>query len=474
MTISAYPSLIEKYKGDGLQEEWPVHFPFLMPSDLGVILTAPDKSQRKLRLDFDYVVVLSNEIVGGTVVTSVPEDYQITIYLEQPFTQEMDLRNNGVLDAEMLERSLDKLTLLTGQLKNQFERCVQADVTENISPKELYDNFQATAVKVIATGEKVQTDAEKTARNVDKISLALETLVSIDNISNEMLEQLGANYSAARQGLEDTVDTLLARLQAEFSVMRPSGEIGASLTEVRLQADESLAQITAKTQSVLADLSIQREVSETLKNLACECANRAVTTLENTQNLATSIAPLVQNGIANLEENKQRILEDFLSSTSNNFLNSFPRGFICLWNGQITTIPQGFGLCDGTNGTPDLRDRFVLGAGGTRSVGTTEGTQTHTHILTLGDTTLTTAQMPAHGHTLSNYTESAINSSNNNCMSPGVAGTAGVKTASCVKTMASFNIINPTGSGGSHTHTASSAYSDHMPPLYTLAYIMKL
>ena len=34
---------------------------------------------------------------------------------------------------------------------------------------------------------------------------------------------------------------------------------------------------------------------------------------------------------------------------------------IVAWSGSITTIPSGWGLCDGTRGTPDLRGRFVLG-----------------------------------------------------------------------------------------------------------------
>jgi len=37
-------------------------------------------------------------------------------------------------------------------------------------------------------------------------------------------------------------------------------------------------------------------------------------------------------------------------------------GGICLWSGSIATIPANYALCDGTNGTPDLRDRFVIGA----------------------------------------------------------------------------------------------------------------
>ena len=40
-----------------------------------------------------------------------------------------------------------------------------------------------------------------------------------------------------------------------------------------------------------------------------------------------------------------------------------PGGFIGMWSGSAETIPTGWALCDGTNGTPDLTDRFILGAG---------------------------------------------------------------------------------------------------------------
>lgn len=62
-----------------------------------------------------------------------------------------------------------------------------------------------------------------------------------------------------------------------------------------------------------------------------------------------------------------------------------PEGGIILWSGSIATIPTGWVICDGTNSTPDLRDRFVVGAGSTYAVDATGGASTltaHTHSLT--------------------------------------------------------------------------------------------
>lgn len=53
-----------------------------------------------------------------------------------------------------------------------------------------------------------------------------------------------------------------------------------------------------------------------------------------------------------------------------------------LWSGAIVDIPNGWALCDGTNGTPDLRNRFIVGAGATYAVGATGGSLTHNHSYT--------------------------------------------------------------------------------------------
>lgn len=94
---------------------------------------------------------------------------------------------------------------------------------------------------------------------------------------------------------------------------------------------------------------------------------------------------------------------------------ALPTGCIVLWSGSVASIPGGWHLCDGTFGTPNLKDRFIVGAGGTISGGTplqTGGAQTknvtsnnggeHTPTGSVGDTTLTIAQMPQHNHAVTN------------------------------------------------------------------------
>ncbi len=67
-----------------------------------------------------------------------------------------------------------------------------------------------------------------------------------------------------------------------------------------------------------------------------------------------------------------------------------PAGIILLWFGSIASIPSGYVICDGTNGTPDLRDKFVVGAGSAYAVDDVGGAVDHNHTFT-GD---------GHTHTL--------------------------------------------------------------------------
>jgi hypothetical protein len=80
-----------------------------------------------------------------------------------------------------------------------------------------------------------------------------------------------------------------------------------------------------------------------------------------------------------------------------NVPSAFVSGMIILWSGNTGNIPSGFVLCDGNNGTPNLTDRFVVGAGAAYSPGATGGNNSQT---------LSLNQIPSHSHTINNHTHS--------------------------------------------------------------------
>ena len=90
--------------------------------------------------------------------------------------------------------------------------------------------------------------------------------------------------------------------------------------------------------------------------------------------MATTTIDLLKNSSF---ETKMDLLIAALSGSSG---SGVPNGAIIMWSGTVATIPDGFSLCDGSNGTPDLRNRFVVGASGTYAVGATGGGSTTTSV----------------------------------------------------------------------------------------------
>jgi hypothetical protein len=164
---------------------------------------------------------------------------------------------------------------------------------------------------------------------------------------------------------------------------------------------------------------------------------------------------------------------------------AFPSGGIIIWSGSSASIPSGWVLCNGSNSTPDLRDKFVVGAGSTYAVGDTGGSATVTPAgsISVAGTALTEAQMPKHYHSLrgpggpfTSTVQSASASGNGN-YGGGTPddGTTAYGTDSVGGSAASGSASTGTSNGDSHTHTAtfSGTSATNLPPYYALCYIMK-
>lgn len=180
-----------------------------------------------------------------------------------------------------------------------------------------------------------------------------------------------------------------------------------------------------------------------------------------------------------------------------------------MWSGASNAIPSGWWLCDGNNGTPDLRNRFIVGAGSSYGVGNTGGSDT---------VTLSSNQMPSHNHGFSLTASSAGSHTHSNtfsvrlskltCSSAGahthtvdacsydtesgmVNGWPGVGNRNTLMTSSagahthtisgSGSLSGSISSGGDHTHSVSGSISnagggqahENRPPYYALCFIMK-
>jgi len=151
--------------------------------------------------------------------------------------------------------------------------------------------------------------------------------------------------------------------------------------------------------------------------------------------------------------------------------DAFVSGMIMLWSGSTGSIPSGWVLCNGSNSTPDLRDRFVVGAGSTYSVDATGGSATVTPSGTNAGTALSTAQLPSHTHS-SNVFRYSDNAGTNPSAADSGSGSGKIFAAGGTGSF-DFVATGATGSGSTHTHTFSGNSQTNLPPYYALAYIMK-
>jgi len=172
-----------------------------------------------------------------------------------------------------------------------------------------------------------------------------------------------------------------------------------------------------------------------------------------------------------------------------------PKGGIIMWGGSSTKIPTGWVLCNGQskNGidTPDLRERFIVGAGGANTThavggsplkgycdGAVGGDRTHNHTCETKGHSLTIGEMPSHRHSTpgsvfknfaamaDDYGNSSSTGKATDSCNPGTELAIGNLDSNAITAMEE----NAIGGGESHKHDISS--DNHIPPYYALAFIM--
>jgi hypothetical protein len=157
-----------------------------------------------------------------------------------------------------------------------------------------------------------------------------------------------------------------------------------------------------------------------------------------------------------------------------------PPGGIIMWSGSTESIPSGWYLCDGTNGTPDLRDRFIVGRGSTFASGpgaavTVSGSAgAHNHSVTVSGTALTVAQLPDISSALEINMDASSQSDTHTELTRVTRGRPGGTTT---WTTSPIRVTGMTGA--THTHTATPVAADAhthtvdpVPVHYALAFIM--
>ena len=137
-----------------------------------------------------------------------------------------------------------------------------------------------------------------------------------------------------------------------------------------------------------------------------------------------------------------------------------PTGVIVMWSGNVSAIPSGWALCNGSGGTPDLRNKFIVGAGTSYAVGATGGSAdavvvSHTH------TAVSAVTDPGHSHTYTTKQQALPQS--------------GSSTLCWWRESTANTSISTTGISVATTVNSSGvpAAGTNLPPYYALCYIIK-
>lgn len=312
---------------------------------------------------------------------------------------------------------------------------------------ELQDQINKEATERIEGDKALQIniDAEASTRATADRDLQ-------DQITKEVMVRTEGDKT-----LQTNIDTeVSARTVADQQLQ---DQINKEVTE-RIEGDKALqinidTEVSART---VADQQLQdkinKEVTERIEgdnalqtNIDAEASARTVADQQLQSQISKEVTERIE-GDKTLQTNIDTLKNEVA-------LLAFPVGGIIAWNGSAASIPSGWSLCDGTNGTPNLGNRFILGAGDKYKVGQTGGEEAHI---------LTVAEMPAHNHTFKDPYDQAG-------MDVGTDKSGGQRQRLCCGDNPPYGNILYTGelnlAGESQPHT-------NMPPYYALAYIMKV
>eukprot|EP01084_Bolivina_argentea_P174667 302547_1 len=140
--------------------------------------------------------------------------------------------------------------------------------------------------------------------------------------------------------------------------------------------------------------------------------------------------------------------------------HAMPKGGIVMWSGSAINVPNAWRICDGNNGTPDLRNRFIIGASDDIKAQSTGGSKEHNHDITVNGHAITVQEMPSHTHE-TNYDIGV--------QPPEIRGYSHSPwTVMKNQREAWKQCSKNTGGGQEHDHTALSSTVTNLPPYYSM------
>lgn len=441
---------------DGSRLVWDITFPYQDMNDIYVSVDGID-------VDFDFVSEYQIKLKEPAPKNSKIKIYRSTEYAKR----KVDWKNGAILTETDLNLQNEQLLFVVQETLDAVERCL------NIPESETEYNAQGKRIRNI--GDAVEPNDAMTMNHyetnikpyVEKAILAeavatakANTATLMANVASQKASE--ANEYANRANEDQIrVESILADVSGAIFDTRlqgfnPSnhrhkvfiGNLNALNYNARLQIDAE--NVTNKPVFTGTGFIAVKVSDDGL------CIVQELITGETKQYTRSCINGVWSSWVLS------PLLGDDGKIDSSMIKKPFFTGMIMMFSGDEADIPSDWHICDGTSGTPDLRNRFVVGAGGTYANGSTGGSKNITPTGTVQNTTLTQAQMPTHTHVVKGMSDGDMGYGGSWYVTPHShvgGGTVDIATQSA-------------GSSGSHAHGLAMNSIDVTPLYYAMAYIM--
>lgn len=306
--------------------------------------------------------------------------------------------------------------------------------------KKIYNEFKTHRDELIKTGaisdnaittEKISDNAITTSKITDK------------NITTEKIKDAAITLEKLADEAKKAIN-----ISAEKINDNDESENNIQAKLIKLYND-----MIAISQGSVADNSVTTQKLQDGSIIEEKISDNAITNNKLADNSVTT------NKISNGNVTTEKIKDGSITSVKiSSGYGLVPKGLICMWSGS--TVPSGWYLCNGSNGTPDLRDRFIVGSGGSYAIGDKGGEASHS---------LTKEEMAKHSHIVN------------------LSGSASLRTSGIGVQGSTQTVVNTSTDSGSRWNYTTVSISgecdcaesgegqphENRPPYYALAFIMK-
>ena len=197
------------YQGNGVTREWEVDFPLIRTEDLKIFITSPLGVETEVLSDFslnssDYTLTFPTLQSGKD---PLEKGWSLTVLRQTPLTQEVDLIRQGDLDAEVLEKGYDKLTLMVQELNEKVDRSIKYPVStqeKNLDTESFLNNILSAKEGALAASQEAVSSAKA----------AQDSAAVIQQIMDETEEKIEACTHEAEESVNNVGKIVKAEVQS--------------------------------------------------------------------------------------------------------------------------------------------------------------------------------------------------------------------------------------------------------------------